>query len=127
MRIIVAGWLRFAGDARTCAEIIVGGRDHILAARAEMGCVAYNWAVDPLEPGQIHVYEEWESEEALLQHFADPAYADMREHLGRNELTGFHVQLYTAAGVEPVYGEDGQPRREIFGVSLGAGASTSSA
>lgn len=118
MRIIVAGWLRFAGDEKTCAEIIVGGAEHIDAARAEQGCVAYNWAVDPLEPGQIHVYEEWESEEALLQHFVDPPYLAMREHLETYELTGFHVQLYTAAGVEPVYAEDGWPRREIFGVSL---------
>lgn len=118
MRIIVAGWLRFAGDEGTCAEIIVRGREPILAARAETGCVAYNWAVDPLEPGLMHVYEEWESERDLLQHFADPPYAEMRAHLGNYELTGFGVLLYTAAGVEPVYGEDGWPRREIFGVSL---------
>jgi len=121
MRIIVAGWLRFAGDEKTCAEIIVSGADHIAAAREETGCTAYNWAVDPLEPGQMHVYEEWESEEALLQHFADPPYADMRSHLERYELTGFHVQLYTAAGIEPVYADDGWPRKEIFGVTL-AGA-----
>jgi quinol monooxygenase YgiN len=118
MRIIVAGWLRFTGDAETCAEIILGGAQPIADARAEAGCAAYNWAVDPLEPGQIHVYEEWESERALLLHFADPAYAAMRAQLEKYELTGFHVQLYTAAGIEPVYAEDGWPRREIFGVSL---------
>jgi quinol monooxygenase YgiN len=118
MRIIVAGWLRFAGDEKTCAEIIVGGEAHIVAAREEMGCVAYNWAVDPLDPGLMHVYEEWESEKALLQHFADPPYADMRGHLGNYELTGFGVQIYSVLGVEPVYDADGWPRREIFGVSL---------
>ncbi|HUD30801.1 MAG TPA: putative quinol monooxygenase [Novosphingobium sp.] len=118
MRIIVAGWLRFAGDEKTCAEIIMGGAEHIAGSRAEDGCVAYNWAVDPLDPGLMHVYEEWESEEALLRHFAHASYAAMRAHLGTYELTGFGVQIYSAAGVEPVYDADGWPRREIFGISL---------
>ncbi|MFC0203762.1 putative quinol monooxygenase [Novosphingobium soli] len=118
MRIIVAGWLRYAGDDKTCAAIITGGAEHILAAREEQGCVAYTWAVDPIDPGVIQVYEEWESEEDLLRHFVDPAYAKMRAHLETYELTGFGVRLYGTCGVEPVYGEDGWPRREIFGVTL---------
>jgi quinol monooxygenase YgiN len=119
MRIIVAGWLRFAGDEALCAEIIRDGARHIIATREEAGCVAYNWSVDPLDPGLMQVYEEWESEEALLHHFQGRSYADMREHLGRYEMPGFGVQLYSTAGVEPVYDDDGWPRREIFGVSLG--------
>lgn len=118
MRIIVAGWLRYAGDDRTCTEIITTGRDYILAAREERGCTAYTWAVDPIDPGVIQVYEEWESEQDLLRHFIDPAYAHMRDHLGQWEITGFGVQMYGADSVEPVYGDDGWPRREIFGVTL---------
>lgn len=118
MRMIVAGWLTYAGDEKTCAEIILGGAEHIASSRQEQGCIAYTWAVDPLEPGKIHVYEEWESEQALLGHFRDPSYLAMRSHLDQYELTGFGVLLYSASGVEPVYGEDGWPRKEIFGVSL---------
>jgi len=118
MRIIVAGTLRFAGDDALCGEIIRGGAAHIASSREEQGCTAYNWAVDPLDPGLIHVYEEWESERALLGHFAHSSYAAMRDHLGRYELTGFAVHIYAATGVEPVYDEDGWPRREIFGVTL---------
>ncbi|KHK89886.1 putative quinol monooxygenase [Novosphingobium malaysiense] len=119
MRIVVAGWLTYAGDETTCREIITGGAEHIASGRAEDGCVAYNWAIDPLEPGKIQVYEEWESEEALLNHFRGAPYAAMRSHLENWELTGFGVQLYSVSGVEPVYGNDGWPRREIFGVTLG--------
>ncbi|KQM19382.1 putative quinol monooxygenase [Novosphingobium sp. Leaf2] len=118
MRIVVAGWLRYAGDMQTCNEIILGAREHILASRAETGCAAYTWAVDPLEPGVIQVFEEWDSEVDLLRHFQDPSYAAMRDHLGQWEITGFGVQLYSAAGIEPVYDENGVARREIFGVSL---------
>lgn len=118
MRLIVAGTLRFAGGEEACVAVIRGGAQHIASSRAEDGCVAYNWAVDPLDPGLIHVYEEWESERALLGHFAHSSYKAMREHLGRFELTGFAVQIYSVAGIEPVYGEDGWPRTEIFGVTL---------
>ena len=118
MRIIVAGWLIYAGDIETCRAIITGGAEHIAASCAEEGCVAYAWAVDPLEPGKIQVYEEWESEQALLNHFRHESYAAMRSHLEGWELTGFGVQIYSVNGVEPVYGDDGWPRREIFGVTL---------
>lgn len=120
MRIIVAGTLRFEGDETTCAAIITGGAAHIASSRVEAGCVAYNWAVDPLDPGLIHVYEEWESEQALLGHFRDPSYLAMRAHLETYTLTGFAVQIYSVKGVEEVYDAEGWPRREIFGVSLPA-------
>ena len=118
MRIIVAGTLRFAGDDALCAAIIQGGAQHIASSREEHGCTAYNWAVDPLDPGVIHVYEEWDSERDLLGHFAHASYAAMRAHLGEYELTGFAVQIYSVAGIEPVYDEEGWPRKEIFGVTL---------
>lgn len=118
MRIIVAGWLTYEGDDETCHGIITGGAEHIASSRAEKGCVAYNWAVDPLEPGKMHVYEEWESEEALLNHFRHDSYAAMRSHLENWKLTGFGVQIYSVAGVQDVYGDDGWPRRDVFGVTL---------
>lgn len=118
MRVIVAGTLRFAGDEDTCAAIITNGGDYIAESRKEDGCTAYNWAVDPLDPGLIHVFEEWESEQTLLRHFAHSSYIAMRTHLESYELTGFAVQMYSAAGIEPVYDPEGQPRHEIFGVSL---------
>jgi quinol monooxygenase YgiN len=116
MRIIVAGRLDFANA--DCAEIVRGGRAYIEESRREAGCKAYDWLVDPLEPGVIHVFEEWESEAALGRHFKDPSYLSMRGHLETFEMTGFEVNLYSVAGVEPVYTEEGQLRDAIFGVSI---------
>ncbi|MBH0114506.1 antibiotic biosynthesis monooxygenase [Novosphingobium sp. YJ-S2-02] len=122
MRIIVAGWLIYEGGAQggeaTCRDIITGAADHIASSRGETGCIAYNWAIDPLEPGKIHVFEEWESVEHLLGHFRHPSYLAMRAHLEKWTITGFGVQIYAASGIEQVYDETGWPRREIFGVSL---------
>lgn len=118
MRIIIAGHLTFAGGD-VCAEIVRGGAVHIAASRAEAGCVAYDWTVDPLAPGKLHVFEEWESEAALGRHFKDPSYLAMRTHLETHAMTGFDVKLYSVAGIEPVYDEAGQPRDMIFGVRIG--------
>ena len=65
MRILIAGRIEFEGEI--CAWIIRGGREHILASRQEKGCVSYVWSVDPLEPGVLHVFEEWESETDLAR------------------------------------------------------------
>lgn len=117
MRVIVAGTLRFAGDQEVCAKIISGGRDYIAGSRKEDGCAAYNWGVDPLDPGLIHVFEEWESERALLRHFSHSSYQAMRAHLESYDMTGYAVQVYSAVGVEPIYDPEGRPRPEIFGIS----------
>lgn len=43
---------------RSCREVIV-------AARKSKGCIDFHLAADPIEPGRINVYEEWESVEAV--------------------------------------------------------------
>jgi quinol monooxygenase YgiN len=117
-RVLIAGTLDFAGGD-VCAQIIRGAAEHIAASRKESGCSAYDWAADPLVPGRIHVFESWESEAALGAHFHHASYVAMRAHLGAHEITGFDVKLYSVAGIEPVYAEDGQHRNAIFGVTIG--------
>lgn len=59
--IIIAGTLRVAErDAYLAAVAHVAG-----LARAFPGCLAFVQAADPLEADAIHIYERWESDEAL--------------------------------------------------------------
>ena len=118
IRVLIAGRLRF--DGASCAEIIRGGADHILASRREPGCIAYDWSVDSIDPAAICVFEEWSSEAALGDHFRDPSYLAMRSHLESFTIIGFDVKLYGVAGIEPVYTAEGRPRDEIFGVRIAA-------
>ncbi|MBA3303665.1 MAG: antibiotic biosynthesis monooxygenase [Acidimicrobiia bacterium] len=37
----------------------------IVAARGSDGCVGFHLAADPIEPGRINVFEQWESVEAV--------------------------------------------------------------
>lgn len=82
----------------------------IEASRAEQGCTAYDWSHDPVKPGRIHVYEEWESEDALAGHFRDPSYAAMRDHIGRSGLIQARSQKYRCDAVEQVYDSSGTPQ-----------------
>lgn len=117
MRVIVAGWIRFA-SAEIAGKAIRAGADLIAESRTETGCVAYNWSVDPLDDGKAHVFEEWESEQDLLRHLRHRSYTQMRDQLAQHELSDFDIKLYSVAGIEPVYDEEGQARTTIFGVSL---------
>lgn len=88
----------------------------IAASRAEAGCVAYDWALDPATPGRVHVYEQWDSEDALAGHFRDPSYAAMRDHVGRSGLIAARSQKCRCDLIEPVYDANGVPQAR-FGES----------
>ncbi len=61
--IIVAGML-FVDEADRDAYVL-GCREVIVTARKSAGCIDFHLAADPIEPGRINVYEQWESVEAV--------------------------------------------------------------
>ena len=81
----------------------------IAASRAEAGCIAYDWTLDPALPGRVHVYEAWENEDALAGHFRDPSYAAMRDHIGASGFITSRSQKCRCDLIEPVYDANGVP------------------
>ena len=68
----------------------------MLATRAEVGCVQYNYAEDLLDPGLIRVSEVWDSREQLTAHLATPHMAQWvheRAGLGLSERA---ITVYAA-------------------------------
>jgi len=61
--IIVSGHIRVAPEH--VEAFVDASREAMRAARQASGCSAFVVAADPLEPGRINVYEEWESGEAV--------------------------------------------------------------
>jgi quinol monooxygenase YgiN len=116
-QVLIAGTLDFAGGD-VCTEIIRGAAGPIAESRKEKGCIAYDWAMDPLVPGRVHVFESWDSEAALGAHFRHSSYRAMVTYLEAQEMIGFDVKLYSVAGVEAIFTEDGRHRDAIFGVSI---------
>ena len=62
--IIVSGRIYVRPGART--EFLASSLDAVAQARTSRGCRDFVVAADPIEPDRVNVYEEWESEEALL-------------------------------------------------------------
>jgi quinol monooxygenase YgiN len=47
-------------------EFLSASLEAVTLARRTRGCRDFVVAADPIEPDRVNVYEEWESEEALL-------------------------------------------------------------
>jgi len=62
--IIVSGRIYVRPGARP--EFLNSSREAVAQARQSRGCRDFVVAADPIEPDRVNVYEEWESEEALL-------------------------------------------------------------
>lgn len=57
--IIVAGSLHV--DAADRADYLAACLDVIVAARAAPGCIDFHLSADPVDPGRINVFEQWDS------------------------------------------------------------------
>jgi quinol monooxygenase YgiN len=111
MKIIIAGWLDLPADK---AERIILHAQHLIeAGRAETGCIAYDWALDPAKPGRVQVYEEWADEAALQGHFDHSAYAKMGAALQAGPIMGFNVRKFLIADENTVYDGEGVPRADF--------------
>ena len=64
--------------------------------------------------GRIRVFERWESQQALENHFNNHWYQDMRMALAQFGIRGADVLKYRIDVAEPVYDETGTARADFF-------------
>lgn len=62
--IIVSGRIYVRPEGRQA--FVTASAEAVALARQTPGCRDFVVAADPLEPDRVNVYEEWESEQALL-------------------------------------------------------------
>jgi quinol monooxygenase YgiN len=79
--IIVSGRIHVRPGAR--AEFLSRSAAAIAQARRTPGCLDFVVAADPLEPDRVNVYEQWESEEALLRFRGDGPGEDLSSRIVR--------------------------------------------
>ena len=104
-KIVISAQIDLDPAQRT--DALIKAKPHIEAALAQPGCIAYDWSADGNDPARVNVFEEWQSEEALAAHFAGPAYAGMRDHIGAFGLTGAASRKYRVDAEAPVYNAEG--------------------
>lgn len=112
MTILIAAVMEL--DPTQAQRIIEEARPLIEASLAEPGCVAYSWALDPLNPGRVQVFEQWDDEASLAHHFTLPNYTEMRTVLRSAGPIKSSSRKYKCVHDEPVYDDAGQPRADFF-------------
>lgn len=68
--IVIAGSVPVRPERR--ADAVRIALEMAAATRAEAGCVAYTFSADLADPNVIHIFEEWETADALAAHFQAP-------------------------------------------------------
>ncbi len=82
--LIVSGRLYLQPGTRQ--DFLAASADAIAQARRAPGCHDFVVAADPLEPDRVNVYEEWESEVALLAFRGDGPGEDLSAAIVRAEV-----------------------------------------
>ena len=90
--IIVSGKIYVRPEARQ--RFLESSAEAVAQARRFAGCRDFVVAADPLESDRVNVYEEWESEEALLAFRGDGPDADLGASIVRAEVFR-HVVAFT--------------------------------
>lgn len=117
MPIIISGEIDLAPEAREKA--LLDAKPLIEAALAEKGCVHYAWSADLSLPGRVHVFEEWETEADLANHFLAEPYRNMGGHLAGVGIKSAATRKYRVDLIEPVYDPEGKPRADFFTAAQG--------
>src|SRR5262245_47790892 len=104
--IVIAGWIDVEPDVRD--EILAASIPFQRSTREEEpGCNGYVFAPDPLDRGRIHVFEEWDSPDALEAHFRHPNFTAMGELLHRYSRRGSQTLKYRVDATAPVRNSEG--------------------
>ncbi|MFN3231732.1 MAG: putative quinol monooxygenase [Alphaproteobacteria bacterium] len=79
-------------------------RTMVTASNAEEGCHGYSFAQDLNDAGTIRVFECWESDAALAEHFKTPHMATFQAAMTGVTVTGMDIKKYEISGVAPFTG-----------------------
>lgn len=98
--IVIAGTFRIKPELR---EEALGVAQALAAAsEREAGCISYRFYTSLEDPNTFFVFEQWESEQALADHFQTPHIKEFRVHLPRMLAEPIQVKKYHVSSVGPL-------------------------
>ena len=98
--VVIGGTIRI--DPANLDKAVETARKMMAETKKEPGCVEYNFSLDLTDKGVIWLFEEWESEEALVKHFETPHMAEFMAALPTLGVQGMDVHRYAATQKGPV-------------------------
>jgi len=93
--LIVSGILTF--DPAKQDDFIAMAGPLVEATLAEPGNITYGFWFDGNEPGRARAYEEWESDEAIAEHFGTPHMAAFMEGMGNVGVTSVEINQHVVS------------------------------
>jgi quinol monooxygenase YgiN len=100
--LVIAGRIRIDPAQRSAA--LAAAREMMEATRREAGCISYTFAADLADEGLFHLFEEWESQQALDAHFRTPHMAKFQGAVGGLGVKEMNVKRYEVSQVGPLGG-----------------------
>jgi quinol monooxygenase YgiN len=97
--IIIAGTAQVRPEKREAA--VAAALKMAQATQAENGCLAYNFYADLEAATTFFVFEVWENEAALTQHFETPHMTEFRQQLPDLLAGKMDIKRYDVEAVSP--------------------------
>ena len=98
--LVIAGHIRLDPAKREAA--LAAAREMMRDTRRESGCLSYTFSADVEDEAVFHVFEAWESPEALGAHFRAPHMARFQAAAAGFGVKEMKLERYEIASVGPV-------------------------
>ena len=82
--------------------------------KQEAGCISYCFAADPVVANRMQVYELWQDEQSVVEHFKHENYKKMLSLFMESNIINSENQIYRIDQHEPVYDANGNPKESFF-------------
>src|SRR5512145_3354054 len=96
--LVVAGRVQVKAELR--ADAVRVALEMARATQAEAGCRSYRFYSDLEDPNTFFIFEEWEDEAALMQHFTTPHMAAFQRELPRFLAGAPSIMRYQVAAAD---------------------------
>jgi quinol monooxygenase YgiN len=93
--IIIGGYIRL--DPAKHDDAVAAATVMMAETAKEAGCVSYVFSASFDDPGLVHIFEEWESQEHLDAHFVAPHMATFQAAMADFGVTDRSIHKYSAS------------------------------
>ncbi|MFZ5930463.1 MAG: putative quinol monooxygenase [Pseudomonadota bacterium] len=90
--LVISGEFRVATESRAIA--VAAAIKVAQATRKEAGCLSYSFYSDLEDPNVFRIFEEWETEAALVAHFKTPHIAQFRTDMAHVTVLSRRIRRY---------------------------------
>ncbi len=98
--LVIAGTIDI--DPAKMDNALPAAKEMMAETHKEEGCVAYVFSRDVSDPGRFHLFECWQSQEALDAHMASPHMAKFQGQMGGFGVKGRDIARYKISSVDPI-------------------------